>query len=452
MTASLRFPVERFFPHPKASPVELLRQNKQGFTELAIAVITGNHDYLKYLLSEGEDPSAKDTCGFTPMLYACALNDTTSMRLLLEAQKIENVVLDVFHHFPGWNSVLKPQFPMPTDIVCTMTDGTEITAEKFQELTGARFYNGMIAEPQEWVDSLADQFFEKTRHLRLTEWLLTQYDPTKPPPNLQLGLQGNAGYGVFANEKITPGQIVGIYGGELHKPYRSVFRIMGIDSAKVRNLIPMVNDGFPNCGLHPIFLPDGRTIVVLVTIREVEPGKALSIDYGSAHPAKKGPHNEIQLEKMEAYFKEADFKDLIKIPNRDSHSIEDLLSIHERFASCLYLKNTPSALMILCIKGIVSYEQAEHLVSDQGLLASFPNRSKVPLVEGLKTFQRLQQYGAKDFEETMVEWLQKYPYQAVIELVETERFEVKLKEENHFHPAGDVSPILPPVSLDTELR
>ncbi len=425
---------------------DLRGKGEYGLTHAILSIMMHRHDVLEHILRHKVNLSVKDTCGLTAMHWACALQDTKSMNLLQEAQKIDRISLDVFDHVPAWKDILAPQFPAPTDVVCMMTDGTEVTAEKFQEITGARFYAGITAEPQEWVNSLTKQFSD-TSNVRtyFNRWISENYDPNNFP-SLVLGKQGVAGYGVFAGERLHAGQIAGIYGGELKEVVEySNYDFMGIlDGAKIRNLTAMINDGFPNCVLSSAYLPDGQTVAVLLVIRDIEPGEALSIDYGPAHSAKLGAHSEFQLQKMETYFKQADLKALLKARAVSPNSFKQWAANYEKIAARYYLSNTPSALLILCLNGIIPLSFASQILNEQIGMGSYgPEFFKMALdieaaLNALKiSVSKVPPHKRPDFKEAVGEWLQKYPYKHVIRFIDTAYFLHKLIDEKPFREEAE---------------
>lgn len=410
--SSPRFPIENFFPsslriaqcnrEQNATPhfsIALGRPNKRikaqidkreldyqeqryGFTVLVIAVLTKNHLILKYALQKGARVDLKDRGGLTAICYAHALRDKISIKAISE--KVGKIGSDFFS---GGKEILEYTIPKPEETVCYSIKNEPITAQQFKEMIGAKYYPGVIGSPQDVVDLLVDRLNSGIVDVGMRSislFLRQQYAKLKEtPPRLLLGPQGNTGMGVFAGEQLKPFTLCGIYGGrfDFSPPVPSKdrsFTFEQIDGKEIRNLITMTNDSFPNGVLIRFYFDDGVCYPVFITIGQVEKGEPLSVHYGGGHDIKLRRREELNFDKMVAYFKGhslnsyiSEYRNKMQEAQQKSDQSERAPLFLESMAiksRLMYLFHTPSALFTLILKEIVSIGEVSSLLINRTLI------------------------------------------------------------------------------------
>ena len=98
----------------------------------------------------------------------------------------------------------------------------------------------------------------------------------------------SAGFGLFALEKIVSGSFLGLYSGELCRPEDESSKYMWgyekdtvIDAKTKGNKTRFMND--PKKGTNvtaKVVTALGTSYVVFTTVRDVDPGEELTLDYG----------------------------------------------------------------------------------------------------------------------------------------------------------------------------
>ncbi len=401
------------------------QEPRWGLTSVHVAVMMRSYVVLEHLIEKQASLKVVDHQGFSPMLYACALHDVKSMRLLQEAQKVE-VVLEVYHHFPEWKAILEPEYPSPDEVVCETTENEPITARRFQELTGAAYHPRCVATEERWIEHVTDRLEHGVpvhKRARINSLLQEELERNPPFPKLHLGPQGGAGMGVFAGEKISRGCIITLYGGEYGES-KSNYIFAGIDGKKVRNLGPQINDGFPNASLYAVRYPDGRTVGLVLAHGEIQEGEPILLDYRS-HQAKVMAHEEIALEELERFFHEHRFREVYALRDR-MDSIQAHCEVGFKKHRALYLCHTPTALLILYLKKVVTEAELKVILALPETEEVRPQLSRMLVL--------LKSLSLSDVEEKMITWLQRYALQSIILVMDTPWFRRQLEQ-------GELEPI-----------
>ncbi|MCH9626924.1 MAG: hypothetical protein S4CHLAM2_05560 [Chlamydiales bacterium] len=242
------------------------------------------------------------------------------------------------------------------------------TAAQFHEMTRARFSPHIMITPMgmaaEWTDAIQQKETVVSRVLvplfaRAYKKAFERFQVA--PPRLFLSHSSSIGYGLHAGEAIGAGEVITYYGGVIDgkdkrssgvNPYLWVEKV---DGRSVRNLGPMANDSTPNAEIVELENRAGLPACpVLIALVPIGANEQIVVDYGAFHPAKL-QHCELRQEALETYFRAHALPDVAQLAaSKDPGTfIAHLLPQ----AMYKYLLSTPSALMHLLLKQIVTPEQ-----------------------------------------------------------------------------------------------
>lgn len=298
-------------------------------TPLHEAVLKGDKQTALHLLETGA-ALLQDDHGCTPLHLAALLEDKGMLELLLKGadpsvQRLRNHNLDTYEDILRMLT-FPPVYP-PDQIVCHVKRGDAlqaITALQFKELTGTTYCDHLLATKEKllkkWITLTID----------VNEDLAAKVDAFYEKPPL-LYMEEESGWGLKAGEVLKPHQILCCYAGELDADIpSSPYRLVGIEPVRYGNEASRANDGFPNTK------PSSREYTrYLETIEEIQPGEGIYFDYMVKHPVKWGRYAFYRLKEMEEYA---------------SHYTDDKVK-------CCYIFNTPSAIIHLALRNLISCEE-----------------------------------------------------------------------------------------------
>ncbi len=250
------------------NPLNLSRlaSKKELKTLLHLAVLEEQFDLIEQLKDEPFLKSRRDQFGLSPMDFAKLMNNKRAIAQLSPVQ--EGEPFSDFPPLPGFEYLNSPVFE---------------TKEQMQEVIGivAKAKNhDLIPSEKIWMGIYFDKEVRKGVH----------------PPISVRWIDSDVGYGVFANQKITPCTFVGEYTGEvfqksakelLEKRYCVRYTVWGgkknfcIDAEKKGNFSRWINhSASPNLGLQSIYWR-GIPRMVLISLKEIPEGSQLTFDYGT---------------------------------------------------------------------------------------------------------------------------------------------------------------------------
>lgn len=329
----LQFPLERFFPPDEYEKAQETKQShlqhmmvhgceyqklieavdkmtlqelnqgdpKHRITPFAAAILSGHYHLAAYLAKKGVNVETQDQCGFTPLFYACVLQDIDSMVLIQEAMKVKEVTIDIFKIFPTWKEILAPQFPSPDEEVFYFKNAQGQvqagTAAQFFHKYGKQFYKGIVSEfdikeedslpkGMQFLASIAFQMLHPGLN-SIATWQGINQEITeaferysKQPPCTYTSENPN---GVFARQDIPPQEVCFRWSGVMYyHPYADPYlnnqelevTLKSISSRRVANESSIMTEGFPNVICVPM-KREGAISHLFMAIERIEKGEQL---------------------------------------------------------------------------------------------------------------------------------------------------------------------------------
>jgi hypothetical protein len=244
---------------------------------------------------------------------------------------------------------IPPSFFQPN--TQTLTPGSP---ELFKKLTGATWINAMRPGSDILPIPPIPSELELMRFLKPA---YARYLVKAPLLSLH---QTQTGYSVYTQEPIKRGCIVTEYLGqwsqESNKRFSS-YRWGPIDALEYRNCGGMVEDGFPNiAAFHLYGIQELPLRILFVALEDIPANEMLVINYGMSHSVKINYHREYRLTSMIDYFFHHSLEDVFKSISgkRTDMDWNQNLDLENRIAKVQYLYQTPSALMQLLLKNVLS--------------------------------------------------------------------------------------------------
>lgn len=350
-------------------------------TPLAVCAIAGNVEVAKALLKAGANPRLADFKGWTPLHHATVLGHGELQDILLEALGGVDTAagLRSLHggNYTDLQALLSAKPVESENPVCLIEEASavnECTAGRFHEITNAQFCNKVAIEPEQlmnwWVDtenvfdpsSLAYSTQQKLLEIMQPRALEELRKVQEIPAQLILCNEQVGGYGVKAGQPIGRYQGVTIYGGRLVCVQQEAeaattlsatdYVQHNVDATDIRNMGPMINDAFPNCGVVTV-RADGFEYQLILASEEIPAGSFLYINYTASHNVKtKYIHHELNLAGLLKFLEEqagrvrAWLDDSLKSP-QDLQAVVVDIAGQSKLDKIKYLMETPSTLLHL---------------------------------------------------------------------------------------------------------
>lgn len=337
-------------------------------TPLAVCVLKQNKEMAQLLLERGADPTIGDHQGWTPFHHAAILGDDAMLQLLM--QKVEDSAAKKLlnsqrGNYQDLKNLVKAQIVTSEEKVCYHheegKEATVCTAKQFQTLTHARYCNSVIASPAELVKKWVDPQIEKVQDPKVKQFLEEEYQRCiSNPPKISIGKDFSSlphGFDVFAEEDLKAFQGITVYGGQLqHDSSNTEYLFDDINGEKIRNLGPMINDGFPNSMFVKVF-SHGFGYYLSVAIRDIKKGEKIVWNYGAGHTIKLySPHFELNSIELENYVTKNELintvENLCRFSSSGSDDLRELLSHFAKRERARYVLETPSLLLYLLSKNL----------------------------------------------------------------------------------------------------
>ncbi len=355
-------------------------EKKYLLTPLHLCAIKGNAK-MATILIEGYQASvaAQDIHGWTPLHHAALRGEEEMLNILILADKVRgSTALALKNINEGtYEDLRQLAFPkvragadnleLQKSIVFRYrNDERQIvdgTAGQFENIMGAKFASQMHGSPEffieEWINPTKITDADKDLSL-LVKAKYASYLEKSPLIYVD---KTEAGWGVFAEENIQEGCVLVDYLGEAtHSGEKSLYAVPLSNGEKIRNLGPILNDGFPNCVDMPLCNIKGFPIIrVLLTIRSIEKGEQLLWNYGHYHPVKMEKHSNLAGEKALKWLQEQPiikrYEELGQWVNGPGKA-DPHFSLHfrTRITPFHYLLCTPSFQILLLLQKITKID------------------------------------------------------------------------------------------------
>ncbi|MBN9377417.1 MAG: hypothetical protein BGO14_10015 [Chlamydiales bacterium 38-26] len=366
--------------------------DKKGLTLLMACVIVDDYPTAQYLLSRKVSVLKKDNSGWTAFHHAAIQGNQTMLDLLKYSKEVKDQNPELLENNCGLNyrimrQLLERTLPPPERPVFHYFDEESqqvihnASAHKFFELTQSWFVQESLVSPY----YLIDQWDQKRsiESMEEKEESMEEKDPSKAkhffdylnyfivgnkyakfkkdPCPLYLKQTPPIGWGVYADRKIKPGEIVAQYAGQyVRKGSHSTYYGGDVDGKIFRNLGPLVNDGMPN--IVPVHVTiDHLPVVVYMSISRIKKGRELFIDYGYSHSVKHGPYRCKDLETLIEYITiQGGIKKIFRTYEELSdekqylHHFQVALRVAYLKSVLSYIFHTPSVLLDLVFRGCMT--------------------------------------------------------------------------------------------------
>lgn len=361
-----------------------------GITPLHVAVMVESLEAVEWLITEAKcDVDVRDGAGATPLHHAALLGNRPLCERLVQAGVPEGAL-----DFSGarYSEIF----------ACCHPDLEAITSESpaFYEETGAYLLKEkLLVSPLVWLEE-----WEKNTEERALEYVDTQkelrarYREFKEAPPLKFARVHDPRMGFYlrAEQVIPPFTIIGEYFGVIDPDHwkekkaaylqkeeaeiqgttnraklfaylsnpETEYNIEGIDGYAFRGEMGLLPSAFPNLMARAVLnMGVARERVVLISMEEIPAGSVLAFDYGEEHAIKKGPYVELRCDEMRAFFSGKELallKDFLCYRANDKLLEEHLEQIANQ-AKVKYVLNTPSAMVDLVLRGILTCEMIQEL-------------------------------------------------------------------------------------------
>jgi len=343
-------------------------------TTLHLAVMTGQYETAKKLLTIMKvNPNSADRRGWTPLHHAAILNNTPMIDLLImNGAEIKDLTNDLGAAPVDFYKMVLANKLAPKEKIYQYTrdhEFEEITAEKFQEITGAMYLDHMLVTPEtlakSWVKELPLPKYDPVSLSCLKQY----YDPKRDKQTLALQIEGRdetgqkvpIGPSVVAFRDIKKGELVCEILGKYTPSY--------VYGRNARNLGTMIHDGLPNTVCATINQVKGlpKRDFILAS-RDIKKGHPFTFDYrkddiklarfGKSDAEKNSLSNryiEILPTTLETFLLNNSITEIL---------LRDHISAYE-ISAAIYILTTPVVFMKHVLKGNISYDDLTLLQSQK---------------------------------------------------------------------------------------
>jgi hypothetical protein len=345
---------------------ELLNGYKQKFfnlSPLAVCAMAGRYDVAELLISRGADPKVVDIHGFSPLHHATVRQDLKMKELILKTNQaglktLRNCLGQTYEEI---ERLFGRPLPKDDEHVFYFKNATgqivQGTALQFKEMTGKQFVLTSIFTTESLYFQWLKNEFRTLPPISEAQNLSMRYEVyLANPPRIYLDKKGPQNWGVFAGEIIKADQVFCTYRGhQTQDDFHTEYQFRDMDGRQFCNEGPLINDGFPNCGLSRIFYR-GEWISVAWAFDDIRPGEELLLHYGDGHVVKARRHFELNPPSLERFCKEHSLSQLCK--QRIRGQLDQPHEIRMNYLLC-----TPSSLADLVLRNIISIKDATQCIS-----------------------------------------------------------------------------------------
>jgi len=361
---------------------------------LHICAMLGHTECARILTSVAAcNINPQDVSGATPMIHAAAGGHNAMLELL--KSKKPKLLLD--NRGGGFQHVLRQMIlPKPESVnFLYKNDKGEIAqgdGTMFKHLVGADLLEREhFISTEEWLKI----WRANNRGSDLQPLSLDQKyeDYCQNPPKIYLEKHQLVGWNVCAGQDILPGMVIGEYIGEIiegsgvaktlkerfSKEKNKEFVMGNIDAIRFRNMIPMINDSFPNASMLSLKNKKGMTQRdVLVAIDKIKAGDSITFSYGLGHDIRMQKRCELRLDAMLKYFrthctKDGTFWNLTANAFNERDRLLRVGVLPEPaslldFQAIIYIFSTPAALLFLLCERAIPWKDVVNILSDANLV------------------------------------------------------------------------------------
>ncbi|GAB4234359.1 MAG: hypothetical protein Tsb0021_13630 [Chlamydiales bacterium] len=335
------------------------------FTPLHISVITGNIAAANALINAGSDVNALDYKNWTPLHHAALECNSMMIQILIHKGANTNAKT---HFGATYNDLLTLMNPLPAypNLIWKESDDIEyvISIDEFQKFTEATYGEELKVTQEKlfsfWNEAQCVQ--EKQEDYPFLTEIRNAYKFMKSTPQyylarVKLDSEGNeiedfCGLGIFATKQLKPKDIIGQYVGTVSvEESCNNYTLEGnIDAEKFRNATAMVNDGFPNTVMLPVFDEGYPRRNVFIAAEAIEKGEQICWNYGF-HKVKIGPYIELRGKELREFLKENSWKYFFEIAIKPSSELKfEEFIILEKFR---YVYSSPGVMFKLSLEGVI---------------------------------------------------------------------------------------------------
>jgi hypothetical protein len=248
-------------------------------------------------------------------------------------------------------------------------DGHLLTAEEFQQMTGARYIKNIIVSKRA-LHERRREFWSLLYGLKIDEhspivdgYSLEHILKKSTHNDKGEALRRSPGLGVFAEKDFSRGDIVGEYLGKVvsSKEIGTNYRFESIDAKEYGNEISRINDGFPNVVVVTLFT-NNLARLIFVAAEKITKGSEFCFNYGPGHSVKDGPYQELRPQALRTFLKKhQDLQTLLSNSLPKVRSCKASLKELCLFERVRYIMNTPSVFFSLILKRAIKEQDSRSL-------------------------------------------------------------------------------------------
>lgn len=354
------------------------RTSGKWLSPLHIAVISGNESAVQQLIDAGAPIDGQDRFGWAPIHHAALLGHKVILSLLLERGADKKIETNRKMTYQAIQELVYPSACSTDKLIRLFWKNEEgdclrLTRGSYQEKTSAEFLEehkvtqAQVFKTWSALESEVESFpfianLKQSYEVYLQNPLmhvLTAVTQNSSGATLSC----LSGLGVFANEDISVGQVLGEH-----------FLIAAGDK-KYSNEIAQVNDGFCNTVLVSL-QNEGEPFTrhVLVATDLIKTGEQLCRNYDFGHQVKRSPYVELRPKEVRDFINDNDLNYVMECYGKqrsNTCSFEEFC-LAEKLR---YLLNTPSVLFSLTLEEVLTIEQSKLLQEEFIAICSENNTS-----------------------------------------------------------------------------
>lgn len=374
---------------------------------LAIAVLKNKFDLVKLLVQQGADVNLRDAYTWSPIHYAALLPSDEIFNYLIANGADVGAKTAAGGSYQDLQILVGRVKVLNNPNVAIEIGEDRILVDQIERISLETIFPGFREYSDQSRYDIAD-FEALWRHSSIDEFTLHESIPfvlayknyLQSPPQLSVKVDpviseivGASCYGLFADEGLKMGTVVGEYAGKysiVTPPsisYEQLFNgfnpqpyaLDDFDSQEVGNAVRWANDGWPRCAVFRIYDERGmnkKDILIVTDPQGVRAGRPILWDYVNMLPLKWGRYVVQDTEEMEKFFsveasllveEEKRAKEQAVGPFQHFLELEPEKQTNEEFLTmmqsfCTYYSirhklcypfNTPSALIYLTCREVV---------------------------------------------------------------------------------------------------
>jgi hypothetical protein len=334
------------------------------FSCLQLAIMCGNQVMSEFLASyEGVDINCQDAKGFTPLHHAAVTANDKMIDVL--KKKKANESLKNYRNGTYIDLLCTTQF---SHFFQSQNDNPFTSQEDYFKRVKAYFAHNIYTPAKIIADDYINGTISTKKRSIVYEKVEKQYPTfTKQRPKLALVQSPGIGFDVIAQQNIKKGEIICEYSGydvsmdkdPFAPPQDLEYQMGTIDgdyqSAPIRGFGPLINDSFPNaCSIQIENLNGRDNRPLIIALEDINKGDRICINYRRLL-LKSGWHKELRIKNLEAFFNKHNISTIMQWI-QECPQLTNNKHFHE-ITQFFYILSTPSALIRLFVKRIVTLEE-----------------------------------------------------------------------------------------------